>query len=299
MFKQTSHLPERFSLHRFLSQEPGVAVSLSTVELHFPLHWHEFYELEFILEGAGSHIFNGKVHPLHRGTAFLLTPADFHEMLAEPGTPLKIINIKFSEALLQEELREALFLQQTLRKADFSMEEMGLIEQDCNRLTIELGQSRAFSRVVIKGIVERLLADLFRKLAEPSPQSQEVHGGRQPEPESRHNETIQQALVFIQQHFQEPLSLDEVASHIHLSPKYFSQFFHSTTGISFVIYLQNIRLQFAASLLAGSRMSVTEVCYAAGFHSLSHFIRTFKNKFECSPTAYREQHKSSPDCHLT
>ena len=64
----------------------------------FPLHAHEYYELEFIMEGTGKQWINGQERPVARGAVSLLTPADFHEVQPEPGTILW--NISFDESFL-------------------------------------------------------------------------------------------------------------------------------------------------------------------------------------------------------
>jgi len=55
---------------------------------------------------------------------------------------------------------------------------------------------------------------------------------------------IRTALVYIHHHFREQLTLNDVAGHARLSPSYFSECFHRTTGSSFQRYLQELRLRF-------------------------------------------------------
>jgi AraC-like DNA-binding protein len=75
----------------------------------------------------------------------------------------------------------------------------------------------------------------------------------------------------------------------HLSPNYFSERFRAATGIPFQTYLQDRRLRFARSLLAATDLGVTEVCYAAGFNSPSHFGRAYRRRYGESPSARRGQ----------
>jgi AraC-like DNA-binding protein len=93
--------------------------------------------------------------------------------------------------------------------------------------------------------------------------------------------------VHVDRHFREPLTLAGVAAQAHLSPNYFSERFRAVTGTSFQSYLQQRRLAFAHSLLAATGLGVTEVCYASGFGSLSHFGRAFRSRYGVAPTALR------------
>ncbi|WP_028611604.1 helix-turn-helix transcriptional regulator [Paenibacillus harenae] len=101
-------------------------------------------------------------------------------------------------------------------------------------------------------------------------------------------ERIRNALLYIQHHFREPLSLANAADYAGLSANYFSECFRRQVGISFQDYLNESRLQFASALLRSSELPVTEVCFAAGFNTISHFDRIFKRKFGCSPREYRK-----------
>ncbi|ETK32863.1 helix-turn-helix transcriptional regulator [Microbispora sp. ATCC PTA-5024] len=69
-----------------------------------------------------------------------------------------------------------------------------------------------------------------------------------------------------------------------VSPNYFSERFRDHTGSSFQVYLQERRLRFARSLLASTSLSVTEVCHAAGFNTLSHFRRAYRRRYGSAPS---------------
>jgi AraC-like DNA-binding protein len=99
------------------------------------------------------------------------------------------------------------------------------------------------------------------------------------------DEALRGAVRHVDRHFREPLTLSSVAAEAHLSPNYFSERFRQLTGTAFQLYLQERRLRFARSLLAATSLSVTEVCHAAGFGSLSHFGRAYRRRYGVSPSS--------------
>jgi AraC-like DNA-binding protein len=99
----------------------------------------------------------------------------------------------------------------------------------------------------------------------------------------------------MEQHYRDPLSLELVAAKAHLSPNYFSQLFHEIVGVAFQEHLQILRVRFARSLLRATDMSVTDICYASGFRTLSHFERTFKEEYGTSPSACRRDARRVPE----
>ncbi len=216
----------------------SVRVYHELVHRHVDLHWHEFYEMGFIVGGEGTHTLNGVAYPLSRGTLFLLTPADFHGLSPCPGAMLEIFNVIFSDDVLAGELHGVLFRELKAYSAVFTGPEFVAMEAEFRRLWSEANESRLGRQLVIQGSLERILIDLARKCLVA--ESAVEHGYMQCQ-----HRGIQKALIYIHHHFRESLTLRDVAAQAHLSPNYFSECFHRITGCSFQAYVQSLRLQFA------------------------------------------------------
>ena len=89
--------------------------------------------------------------------------------------------------------------------------------------------------------------------------------------------------------FDQPITLDEMAQIACLSPNHFLRTFRQIFRQSPHQYLTALRLERAQKLLAGTALSVTEVCYAVGFASLGSFSWLFRRRFGISPEAYRQR----------
>lgn len=105
---------------------------------------------------------------------------------------------------------------------------------------------------------------------------------------------IRKARKYIHAHLAEPLGLKEVARRANLSGCYFSTKFKDLTGLAFTEYVARARVEAAKKLLAIPGIRVSEIAFAVGFQSLTHFNRTFKNMTCCSPTRFRENCVESP-----
>ena len=200
------------------------------------------------------------------------------------GTKIDLINVRFSDEIISQEMREILFSQKKSLVTVFKDEDFSLISSDMEDLIWERDHSLVGRMLMIKGTLERMLVRLVRNLASEESSLQEDNPSKK---------SIHQSLIYIHNHFREPITLKEVANQSHLSMNYFSQRFHQETGMTFQCYLQELRLQFAASLLTSSNVPVTEVCFASGFNSLTHFLRVFKQKFQCTPSIYRKKRKKT------
>lgn len=279
--------PTRLSNGQYLPHAANIYVSISELRNRYPLHWHEFYELELVIDGEGYHILNGESYRITKGSMFLLTPADFHELSASKGYTLKIYNIKFTEEMILDELRDMLFRHNGPIIGQFLESELSSLQNEYARLDEECANDFPLKRLSMRGGLERLLVELLRNVMK-SVERGGVHADP-PTGSSLHMQLIQKALLYIHHHFREQLTLEDAAKQSGLSPGYFSECFHSVVGTSFKGFLQNLRLHFAASLLAGTELPIIEVCYASGFNSFSHFIRSFKSKFQHTPTEYRNK----------
>jgi len=102
--------------------------------------------------------------------------------------------------------------------------------------------------------------------------------------ESRRIKTIKQ---YINDHYAEDLSLNELAAMIGMSPSAFSRFFKQRTNRTLTSYINDIRLGVAARALVDSTQNISEICFSSGFNNLSNFNRAFKEKKGVSPKDFR------------
>ncbi len=107
---------------------------------------------------------------------------------------------------------------------------------------------------------------------------------------------IQKAMSYIQAHFQDDLTREDVADAVFLSSAYFSRFFKQKTGLSFIDYLTTIRMQKAVELL-GTRMKVGDIAKKVGYQSRNRFFINFRLYTGYNPTEYRRQILRMEDTH--
>ena len=101
------------------------------------------------------------------------------------------------------------------------------------------------------------------------------------------SEVITAAMTYINNHYQQDLSLEDVAGFAGFSRYYFSRSFKKQTGYSFKDYLCQKRLQVAVDLLIRTDKSMKDVALESGFGSVATFNRVFREKKGCTPTQFR------------
>lgn len=107
--------------------------------------------------------------------------------------------------------------------------------------------------------------------------------------ESNEDERVAKTKEFIATNYMHDIPLRQLADLAHMSEDSFSRFFHNKTGRTPNRYLIDYRLGIAARMLLTTKQSVSEIGYACGFNTLSHFNRLFRESKGCTPSEFRER----------
>lgn len=107
--------------------------------------------------------------------------------------------------------------------------------------------------------------------------------------DKRENQIIKNALSYIDSNIEKKITLEKVASHIHISSNYLCYLFKENTGFRFCEYINNCRIKIAKDFLDNSSSPLELVSFKCGFNSQSHFSTTFKKYVGTSPNEYRKR----------
>lgn len=102
---------------------------------------------------------------------------------------------------------------------------------------------------------------------------------------------IQEAIAFIDQNFQNDISVEEIADNCGLNRSYFSKIFKEALGRTPQAFLLNYRMTKAAELLKLTQLSVSDVSKAVGYENPLHFSRAYKNVYGVSPREWRNNNR--------
>lgn len=100
---------------------------------------------------------------------------------------------------------------------------------------------------------------------------------------------IKEAISYIEQNFQNDISIEDIASFCSLNRSYFGKIFHDTVGKSPQAFLISYRMTKAGELLKLTNLSITDIGNAVGYPNQLHFSRAFKNFYGISPRAWRNK----------
>ena len=259
------------SRHRtdFWIKSNSIDVSVKDLRGNVEIHWHEFYEIELILDGAGIYNVDGIDYEIKPGALFFMSPSSVHHINFTKNT--RLINFMFTSQVCELDFLCGLF-------SLFPHIYLNLVSKDVNFIHM------IASEMVNTGYDKYLSAQLNCVLGK----IKSIY----PENTSGVKETnMQYALLYIQNHFKEKIRLEDVAAAANYTPNYFSNKFKEYTGVTFKRYIMDMQFSMAVNMLEKTELSVTEVCYNCGFRDFPNFMVCFRKRYGVTPKKYREKIK--------
>ena len=107
--------------------------------------------------------------------------------------------------------------------------------------------------------------------------------------ETTSNPLIRRAQNYIDEHYQQKISLSAVAAHLHVSPNYLSRLFRQESGMTLTQHIQRTRLEHAILLLADGEKSISEIAYLVGYQNYRDFYRNFVKYENAAPRQVRRR----------
>ncbi len=108
-------------------------------------------------------------------------------------------------------------------------------------------------------------------------------------PETKHTDTIQKVMEYVNANYMKRMSLNDISEHVSFSVSYLSRIFKEEKGMSLSSYINEVRIRNAKSMLLGSDIPLSSLAYCCGFDDQSYFSKVFKKLTGTTPGKYREK----------
>lgn len=240
-------------------------------DLTFLLHLHRQAELIYVLDGQIEMTVDAHTHLLRGGELGVAFPNCAHSYLTRAHS--RVVMVIF-DASYAGDCAGALLTQ----RAVFPYLSAPDIDEDVRYLAPKL--TRPMDTRLLKGYLQVICARLFERLRlEPRRAADDA-------------DWTHRALMYLNEHFTEELSLDALAQHLNISKFHLSRTFPEKIGCGLNAYLRSLRADHAAQLLASTDLSITQAGFDSGFSSVSTFFRVFQAQYGLSPRAYRSMRRA-------
>lgn len=271
------------------------------------LHRHEMIQINYVLRGQLFHQINSTTFPIVKGDVFIIPPYIPHRLIKDGEKSFEIIELEFEpEFLFGTTANNAVKIDDYRSLFNFAYIEPFLVSEGEVKPRLNLSgkaqitAENLFAEIkeeytvqsdsyvlAIKALLLQLLVLLGRNFSRTMEKSEQQLF-------TRHQHALEESLKYIENHYTEALTIEQVSRVALLSPSYFSYLFKTMTGKTFIEHLTLIRLQKSMELLRTTDDFVLEICLDVGFKNVNHFNRTFKSFTGLTPLQYRKAFQEAP-----
>lgn len=248
-----------------------------TQDKHPESHIHDFYEIFLSLSNDGHFFVGQRAYPLSLGTIFFLNPFEIHHCFCRGNKAYDRYVIHFTRERLQRLSTERSDLVHVFSNTSLVQQ---IPYEQLGRMLIRLSSFTKPLKDDFGADIERNISfdQFLLSIASSIKVNNETRIAEGEPRETRVNDI----LSYINKHYAENLTLDDLAARFFISKSRLSQIFKSTTGFSVGNYIIVYRIKRACELLRDGE-SVQKAGELVGFNNNTHFIRMFKQHIGCSP----------------
>ncbi len=255
-----------------------------------PWHWHRAVELSYLQSGSLEYTTPRGTRVFHAGSGGMVNAGVLHASRPLPARErcVQLLHL-FDPSLIGGERGSRIEQKYVLPLTASSGMALLALSPDCPEQASILQKIQAAFSLPKRdwGYEIRLrerLADVWLALAALA--RPDIGGARR---QSDDDGRVKTMMSFIHEHYKEPISISQLASAAHVSERGCFRLFQETLRASPLSYIRDYRLQAARGLLTRTDESVTEIACRCGFGTSSYFGRIFRERFGCSPIAWRRQ----------
>ncbi|HWJ72038.1 MAG TPA: helix-turn-helix domain-containing protein [Kaistia sp.] len=269
--------------------------SISRVRLMRSAHVHSHVEINLIVEGQMTYLFNGRTVTLKRGDLGMFWAAIPHRVIeVEAGTRFICSDLPIDMCLAMpgcEALKTALLQGGLLVAAKVHAFEQPLFESWHQDLTERRETMLAVVRDELAARLRRFELDGWRDLASDD----EERRAREADPDAAepHRDKVHRMARYIAEHATAPIAVADIAASVGLHPNYAMTLFRRTLGMTINEYVTRQRLMLAHGRLLASDGDIAAIAFEAGFGSLSRFYEAFRERYGCTPRDMRRSFRET------
>ena len=266
-------------------QYTGITIAYATTPGgYFPLHWHEELEILYPLNGTADIIIEGRKFNLLKKHMLVVESRKVHSTYSYDELSM-FVCIHISRKHMRQFFPEIDAWQIRCTPEDATEEQFPVYRATCElleALTRLYMEEPLTYRMEASGLVLQILSRLIRFFAVRRPLPE-------PAEDNLAMERIRDVITYVESHFREPVALDDVAGLLGLGKEYFCRFFRKNMGMTFLNYLNEVRLAHTYEDLLNTNAPISEVMEANGFTNQKLFNAAFKELYGCTPSAARRE----------
>lgn len=258
------------------------------------MHWHEYFEISLCVGGEGSFHYLNKEYSVGAGDIFCTNNFENHVALSEEDGFTEYVILILTPSLIADPNGRQAYLEYLVPFEYNPLE----FENKIDRLQPAAHKLKplileALELYTKKDSLYRLRLDVcVRQILLAIVEHYAPSGSGTVDTQSPMNQKIQAAILYMNTHFGEKLTIDRMAEYTALSSSYFRHLFKENTRIPFKSYLTHLRISQAKKMLLASEKSIDQIIQEVGYSNVNQFYTSFKKHMCMTPAEYRRQYRT-------
>lgn len=263
--------------------EPGMPI--------LDCHWHEEAEFFYVIEGEVLFQVDTDYFPVKAGEAVFIDGGDIHAGHALNDSTCSFCAVVFDTHMLasgsfdtiqgkyitplQEKTRT--FPRHIAPRTEWErrlLDHLRAIISDCE-------EERCDNEAAVKG-------RLYLMLQEISAEGRFANRSETNASDSTKIDRLKTVILYMQQHYNRPIRIAELADQIPMSEGQFCRFFKTMTRQTPIEYLNAYRIKQATELLMEPDRKIASIAFDVGFDHISYFVKVFRKTMKCTPSQFRK-----------
>ena len=264
---------------------PARSFSYSSADQLITNHWHNSLEVLYIASGKMDTGINNSVYHLKRGDLIIINSGDIHFTRCRDYAKIYVLQVPYPLLNTHIPNYDYVRFQDSDGSVVFSnpakVDELSRLMIQMYEITLEQkpGYTLLFSSKLYQFLFilfQRYHTDISSRTKQKS---------------DRNLIRLEQVMNYVKSHYMQPISLEDAAQILSLNPEYFCRYFKKYMGMTFLEYVNSIRLYHIHQDLLNTNYSVSELMDRHGFTNYKLFSKMFRNTYGCPPGMFRRQQK--------
>lgn len=282
---------------------PGLPISLFSTEFsprsynYVNWHWHDAFQYCLVTEGTVDFILPKKSYTITKGDGIFINYQQLHLIRAHDAqSRAAYICLDIPPFFISYDKHSRIY-QRYLQPIIDHPDPPAVILSKCSEGPARIMDSILHIQQLLKSGEEFMEIDIriaameiwkltFRRLKQSTAVSSASYLA---------NDRLKSIISYIHEHFDEKLTLDDIAVQVSLSRSECSRFFKKTAGQSLFEYLNDYRLSKSIDMLRDTDLSIAQIADASGFCNQSYYTDAFRKKIGLTPRRFRELSTRRPD----
>lgn len=257
-------------------------------------HWHKEVEIIYSIRGTVNIGVGDEIVHVSEGEIYFFASGEPHYFLASPDSERIVYQFDLSlfdeKSLKSENDCSLIELFETGEKhsskwsKSLALDTRKLLQQ----LFEEYEKENPGKNYLVFSLLFQLITTFYRRL----PQTKTIvkKGAKASTIKYKENlEHLDKIFTYVEEHYEESITLEDVAKYSGFSSYYFTRFFKANTGTTFISFLTEYRINQAKFILANEKVPMIEVAEKSGFASVKTFHHVFKEQVGISPLKYQKK----------